>query len=211
MHTDHSDVIAVAKKAYPDYNGRKFRVEVCPEYEGKYTIDVRSSWEGGSRNYFTFLRLDTGNTMEVPAQSAFDAKIKGADSVALVPGLVCVEHSYFCGKDMGIRIHIHPANVPALLPPAEEVSRNEKIVLVFTRSFKPSYNGITNYRYHEAHRETGITEEEWNAAKADSISKGWMDKRGALTIEGKNIAGKTPRYSFKETIHAPTEPAVANG
>lgn len=205
MHTDHQDVIAIAKRAYPDYNGRKFRVEVC-----EHPLDVRSSWEGGSRNYFTFLRLDTGNTMEVPAQSAFDAQIKGADSVALVPGLVCVEHSYFCGKDMGIRIHVHPANAPALLPPVGEVSRNEMIVLVFTRSFKPSYNGITNYRYHEAHKETDITEAEWDVAKASCITKGWLDKRGALTLDGKNIAGKTPRYSFKEENHAPKESAAAH-
>jgi hypothetical protein len=44
----------------------------------------------------------------------------------LPAGVICVEHSIFCGKDVGIRIHLNPENLvsmlpvshPALLPPA---------------------------------------------------------------------------------------------
>ena len=47
--------------------------------------------------------------------------------MTLPSGVICVEHSIFCGKDVGIRIHVNPENLvsmlpashPALLPPPE--------------------------------------------------------------------------------------------
>ena len=189
IHTNANEVKAVAQKAYPDYKGRKFAVKVA-----NHPIDVRSYWDGGSRNYYVFLRLDNLETMEVPQQSAFDAKIDGADAVPLAPGLVCVEHSYFCGKDMGITIHVHPDNAPNLIPEKKELNEDEEIVLIFTRSYKSSYAGISNYRFHEAQRSKGITLERWENAKQSLIEKKMLNKAGAITNEGRNaVDGK--RYA----------------
>jgi hypothetical protein len=183
MYTNDPEVIALARKVYPDYTGKKFQVEV------KEIINVRSYWEGGSRSFFRFIKLaDPNQCINVPAQSAFDTPIIDGDKVPLVPGLACVEHAIFLGKDCGITIHVHPANAPKrLAAPTEALSEDEKTVLVYTVSTKSSYGGISNFRFHEAHRNTGITLERWEAAKAQLIAKKLLNKAGAVTLDGRNI------------------------
>jgi hypothetical protein len=63
------------------------------------------------------------------------------------------------------------------------------IVLVATRSLKNSYAGRSNIRYHEAHRETGITEERWNTAQQSCIDKKLLRKNGSITNEGQHVCG----------------------
>jgi hypothetical protein len=186
FYTNHPDVISLAKRAYPDYGGKTYRVAVaeCP-------INVKSYWDGGSRSYFKFIRLDmrldgASDTIEVPQQSAFDKQIEGAEHVQLVPGLACVEHSYLRGKDMGIRVYVHPDNAPKLLPPPTELAEDEYTVLKYTAHLKNTYGGRTNIRYTEAHRETGITVERWEAAKTVLIGKKLLIASGAITGEGRN-------------------------
>lgn len=186
IYTNHPDVKRIATAAYPNYTGRKFSIEVSNR-----PIDVCSSWEGGSKDYFVFLRLDNLKTWEMPQQSMYDAKVEGADRVSLVAGMVCVEHSIFCGKDMGITIYVHPDNAPRFIENKPEVSIEEKIVLVFTRSYKNTYGGQTNIRYREAVRNTGISLSKWVEAIATLQEKGMLNKAGSITNEGKNIIGDT--------------------
>jgi hypothetical protein len=183
IHTNDSAVEKIGRAAYPDYKGRKFRVKVVSD-----PINVKSYWDGGSCSFYRFIKLaDADAVFEVPAQHPmFDAQIKGADAVNLVPGLACVKHSIFCGKDMGLDILIHPENAPRLLPAKVDLTDDEKIVLEYTSGYKPCYAGRSNNRLYEAHRETQITEERWSSAKASLIAKGLLDKRGALTNEGRN-------------------------
>lgn len=101
----------IVSATYPAYRGRK--ITLCPQ---SYPLNVKSYWEGGSRSYFAFLRLDTFQASAMPAQSGFDQQIQGADSVTLPEGIACVEHVYFCGTDLGLRIHVNPANMAKLLP-----------------------------------------------------------------------------------------------
>lgn len=92
----------IAKLAFPDYKGRKFFLETVSS-----PIDVRSYWDGGSRDYFNFIRLDTLSCFgEIPAQSINDKPMINADNVILPEGLACVRHSYFCGKDSGLTVMV---------------------------------------------------------------------------------------------------------
>lgn len=182
FYTNDQDVMTIGRKAFPDYAGRKFRVKVAT-----HPIDVRSSWDGGSRTYFRFIKLsDASKSFEVPAQSAFDKPIEGADSVELVPGLACVKHSYFCGKDMGIEILVHPENAPRLLPEPVALTDDEQTVLKYTKGFKPCYAGRSNNRLYEAQHHTDITEARWEIAKASCIQKGLLNRAGAITNAGRN-------------------------
>ena len=106
-----SMVRRILNATYPNYRGRK--ISLVPQ---SYPLNVKSYWEGGSRSYFVFLRLDTFQQAAMPAQSAFDAQIQGAEAVTLPENVACVEHCIFCGKDAGIRIHVNPSNVTKLLP-----------------------------------------------------------------------------------------------
>lgn len=102
----------IAKLAFPDYRGRKIFIE--PQ---RYPLNCASYWEGGSRSYFVFVRLaDKSVSQEVPAQSGFDKPVSGIKEVTIPEGFVCVEHVYFCGKDLGLRVHVNPENLAALLP-----------------------------------------------------------------------------------------------
>jgi hypothetical protein len=101
----------ILQATYPSYRGRKITLVAQ-----SYPLNVKSYWDGGSRSFFMFLRLDTFQAVAMPAQSAYDAQGRGADSVTLPEGIACVEHCIFCGKDTGIRIHVNPANITKLLP-----------------------------------------------------------------------------------------------
>lgn len=97
----------IVEAAFPEYKGRKIKVEVATR-----PLDVADYWDGGSRSYFVFLNIQTLAKMPVPSQGMNDRKVAGANAVTLPPGFVCVEHSIFCGKDCGIRIYVNPADMP---------------------------------------------------------------------------------------------------
>ena len=111
MKTNEPNVKAIAKKAFPDYTGRKFYFEAQ-----QHPLDCRSSWQDGSREYFRFVRLaDHAISQEVPAQSGYDKPISGLESVLIPEGFVCVRHSFFCGHDCGLTVIANPDNVAKLL------------------------------------------------------------------------------------------------
>jgi hypothetical protein len=103
---------AIIAACYPDVTIRK---GISIEAQDR-PLDVCSYWDGGSRNYFVFYCLTTGAVVPMPAQSAYDRPMGGADRVTLPDGIVCVERSYFCGRDCGVTLHVNPANMPRLLP-----------------------------------------------------------------------------------------------
>jgi hypothetical protein len=102
---------AILEACYP---GKKVRKGLAIEAQDR-PLDVRSYWDGGSRDYFVFYCLTTGAVVPMPAQSAWDKRMPGAETITLPDGIICVEHSYFCGKDVGFTIHVPPANMPKLL------------------------------------------------------------------------------------------------
>lgn len=187
MYVNIGDPIVrkIAAAAYPDYRGRKIQVKAADK-----SINVKSYWDGGSRSYFVFVRLaDMNVSKPVPAQHpVFDPQIPNADHVQIPEGVACVAHSIFCGKDLGLTVYVNPANLnQGNLPAPAELTADEKSVLKYSKSLKASYGGVSNYRFHEANRETGITAEAWDAAKASLQAKGYLDKRGAVTIKGRNL------------------------
>ena len=95
----------ICNAAFPSYNGRMYKLRT------QETIDVRSYWDGGSRDYYTFVRLSDMSAVAIPQQSAFDKQIPGADNVKLADGIACVQHTIFCGKDMGLTIIVNPATL----------------------------------------------------------------------------------------------------
>jgi hypothetical protein len=171
----------IANAAFPSYSGKSFKISTAE------SVDVRSYWDGGSRDYYAFVQLTDAGVVgryEVPQQSMFDRQIPGADSVKLdsAPGLVCVRHCIFQGKDMGLTIIVHPSNMSqAFLPPAApEMTTDEKAVLRVTVERKAGYGGVSR-------RESiGMPEDRWNVALASLIGKGLIAKNKAVTTAGRN-------------------------
>ncbi len=108
------DVATIVEAAYPEYTGRKFSLVFKERY---YMNDY---WSGGSRTYVTALKLENGrlglSSPDVAAQNPFNQKAHVEFDIP--KNVMLVEHVFFCGKDLGIRIIIHPDSIfiPKLLP-----------------------------------------------------------------------------------------------
>jgi hypothetical protein len=88
----------LAKLIYPDYNGRKFRIFE----QGSYHLE--NYWDGGSRTYSVAIDLK-GNRVMMPSQESQNPYHKEAHLDFVIPeGVGILEHSFFCGKDMGISL-----------------------------------------------------------------------------------------------------------
>ncbi len=188
MYIHTKEVVEVALKLFPSYSGRKFEVRV---FQGPQRLD--SCWSGGSRDYWALINLATGKMGFVPENGTpFTDQIGELQSLPLNCVLGC--HTIFCGKDLGITLYVHPDNIKCYqIEALDTLTREEKIVLVATRCLKSSYAGISNYRFHEAHEDTGIILEDWNIAKASCQAKGLLNKAGAITESGRNAV---PHESF---------------
>lgn len=184
IYTDAPEVRKLAAIAFPSYTGRKFRVT---PFSGPMRLD--SNWSGGSRDWFVFINLVTGQTMPVPENGTPFTDTIGR-LTALPENVVLIEHTISCGKDMGITVHVAPENMNRLaLPAPVELTWEEKVVLSATRSLKSSYNGVSNYRQREAMERTGITASEYDTAKASLIGKAMLNRAGAITDAGRNAIG----------------------
>lgn len=194
IYTDKPEVKAVGLAAFPTYKGRSFKLLVT---DGP--INVRSCWDGGSRDYYAFVNLATLEASQtVPTQSTFDKPIAGADSVSLPDGFACVEHSIFCGKDMGLIITVGPKNAANLLPAPIELTSQEKIVLAATAGLKNTYGGRTDIRFTEAASYTGITRQQWLDTQSSLVKHGLLRKNGSITNEGRNAIGNNRLHNLGE-------------
>lgn len=85
-------VRAILAATYPEYRGRKVTAQIATTYY------VENAWGGGSRSYAVAMDLATGKTAA--------AAVTVGPTIEIPSGVIIVEHSYFCGKDVGIRIFV---------------------------------------------------------------------------------------------------------
>ena len=99
----------IVQAAFP---GAKSRRTV--KLTAKTSYHVQDYWDGGSRYYCRFVRLDDLSVLtseSVPRKerqqvgNPFGLPIYDID---LTPGFVVVENAIFCGKDIGYRIYYCP-------------------------------------------------------------------------------------------------------
>jgi hypothetical protein len=192
IHLTPSDQLAqpairLMKKAFPSYSGRKFEIRIAE------TVDVRSYWDGGSRDTFVFVQLGTGAVSGVvPPQSAFDERLAGAQSVPLADGVGCVEHSTSCGKDRGLCLIIAPENGPRFLPVTIELTDTEALVLIASATLKNSYGGETDIRFSRVHNAYDTSRPSWDAAMIALKDRKLLNATGAITPSGRNAVADHP-------------------
>ena len=90
---------AIARRAFPGYRGRKFRVVVSDRPRR-----LLSYWDGGSRD--SYVVIQEGRAISPPAFAPFGRE--DVPEYVPVSGAILVEHSIFMGKDSGCTIYIHP-------------------------------------------------------------------------------------------------------
>jgi hypothetical protein len=192
VYLTHNDPVALPaitlmRAAFPSYAGRRFQTRVAT------TVNVASSWDGGTRDFYAFVNLATGDASgPVPQQSAFDRPIPGVKSVPLVDGLACVKHTIFCGEDLGLTLILSPSNGPRFLPVSATVTETEALVLVATATLKNSYGGETDIRFTRVNRECVTTRESWAVAVSTLKARKLLTRQGAITPEGRNAVADHP-------------------
>ena len=170
----------ITRATFPKYNGKKFKLSTS------IPSRLDSYWQGGSKDSYSFYELATEKEFSVASNHPFFEENNPRYLKELPRGIVIVKHSIFYGKDMGITIYANEEDLTPMLSPKQEISENERIVLQYTKSLKPSYAGIKDYRWHEANRHKGISFEDWQLAKQSLIQKKLLNKAGAITPAGRN-------------------------
>jgi hypothetical protein len=162
------------------YNGNKFKAYVCTEM----TIPSDAGlWSGGSRDTYSAINFSTGEIVPFPGQQSAPWDSSRADrKVTLEPGFAVVEHTIFSGKDLGLTFYLHPDNATKLLPPATDLGEHEAIVRYEMKREDWSYSWRKNPPF--------MSREQWEEAKASLISKGLLNKAGAITVNGRNALRK---------------------
>lgn len=99
-----SQVRPILKMTFPEYRGRTFRLEFRREYRpGCY-------WSGGTKTYFKVLRFEEEGIRlaEAPSEMQNPYRAAAHEKFGIRENWMIVERVYFCGKDMGIVIILHP-------------------------------------------------------------------------------------------------------
>lgn len=181
MRVTTPEVKQLIKRAFPKFNGRRISVEM---FRGP--MSLASYWSGGYRDYYAVLPLDPARSNAVLTApqngTPFDA---GEMKLSALPedcAVVCLH----AGPHESVTVYVNQANLTPMLAAPVELTGGERTVLSYTAKLKPSYAGISNYRFHEANRDTGIQPAEWEASKASLIAKGLLNKAGAITDNGRN-------------------------
>lgn len=180
IHLEKNQVPAALRGAY---SGNHFKAEVVEVV----TIPADAGlWDGGSRDLYKFVVLETGEEVDMPGQKAPPWGFRAEYGVSLEPGFAVVRHTYFCGQDLGLTFYVHPENAAALLPAPVELTPTERFVLEATRGLKSSYMGKDRYTLATEYSREPITRQEWDEAKASLIERKLLNKAGAITTAGRN-------------------------
>lgn len=180
---------ALAERLF-GYRGRTFNVQ---SHDAPFTLhDV--TWGGGTRSEWIVIEGD--GAYDFSAQAAMFAP--PAISVDITPNTILAEHVIFCGRDLGVRLHVHPSRLPKLLPPPATINRNQLIVLASIREYKNTYGGRTGIRFEEAHRETGIHATEYAVARQECIEQGWLNRAGVMQPAGSQALGTNCLHTFRK-------------
>jgi hypothetical protein len=109
IKTTRKAAAKIIEATFPDYNGKKITVE----FTDKVTF-CDMNWSGGTKNAYKVLSVD-GSVFSIPAPAPWVNVLEGK-SVDMTRQVLVVQHSYFCGKDCGIRIYAHPSYMSEMLP-----------------------------------------------------------------------------------------------
>lgn len=190
IHVTRDQVSGLIAATFPEYTGLKLQVRPVEAVQFQ-----NLAWEGGTRCEYRSCAIDG-----TPAGSMSRPGAEGK-SVELPPQGVIVEHCIFQGKDLGLRFYIRPDDMPPMLAGPVELTRLERLVLLYTRGRKASYNGKNRYEMAKEDAEWGIAEAgqlgyksgevfpsplAWATARDALVNRGFLTKANAITRSGRN-------------------------
>lgn len=174
----------VAQAAFP--SNRK-PIVVC-EFAGP--VNVNSYWDGGSKDEYRLVNLETRQVWAVPTSHPFFDRTESGERCGnlklreLPPNTALVTGGTFCGKPATVRVMLRPENLVKMLPAPNTLTADEKAALNVIGGMKGGY------------RADEFTRRNLGEYGADNpLVKSLADKRLvtinragaiAITIEGRN-------------------------
>jgi len=102
------------KACYPNYKGRKVYLST------EIPNDLSSYWDSGSRDYYVFADVRSGETKQVSTNHPAFEPNKPRTLNSLPSGFLLVKHSIFMGHDTGITIYANESDFKKFLPKNEQ-------------------------------------------------------------------------------------------
>lgn len=96
----------ICRAAFPSYGGRKWKLE------SRERLSTNSYWDGGSKDTFCIVEIATFLTKSIPSMNPLT--VKAREPTDIPAGAVIVEHSIFCGKQIGLTVHCRPEDFEQL-------------------------------------------------------------------------------------------------
>ena len=94
----------IINACFPDYRGRKVSIT------NHIPSNLDSWWDGDTRTYYAFYQPSTCKVFQVHSNHPFfepNQPTKLNEEV-MPKDVLLISHTFFCGKDIGIRIHVKP-------------------------------------------------------------------------------------------------------
>lgn len=177
-------VAEIVQATFPHYNGKQFEINITENVSFYGTM-----WDEGNRRTYKMVRLADMAIQTIPQERFMDMKSHQRNNAYYPIPSGCVIVVFREGRRDGIEVHGLAENLTPMLPKPTNLTDDEKIVLMATRSLKSSYAGIKDYRFQEARRHRGITKERYHDAKESLMDKRLLNRAGAITVEGRNAIG----------------------
>lgn len=183
---DANDELIKLAKRLTGYTGKKYSVVT---HDGDTYRIADSYWSGGSRTLSHVVKVDGMEAAAIPSfHPFFDGQVI-PESVKWDRGIIVVEYAQ--GYCEGIRFVVHPLDWESrALPEVPELTFIENLVLVMT-------SGLTSAGRKNDRERYGITDADWESGKESLIGKGLLQKNGAVTVDGRNVANTLDRYTLQ--------------
>ena len=185
MYTDSKDAIAIVQRAFPEYRHSAGKLQIKP-FNG---ATPTSYWSGGSREYWAFVPLVDGVTVtaKIPENgSGFGPTVARIETLPFGCALVC----YTIGGYKHAEIHLNAEDIaPLIAAPAEDLSREESLVLASHKFFKSTFR-------RKYCQEEGIDATQFETAVESLKGKGFIAAGGGLTTKGRNQFGTDQWWSI---------------
>jgi len=177
----------VAPRDLPDWvqrvlKGKKIGKDVAVEIGDR--VVTSGNWHDANvMDVYLYDRGKVAHQMAIGGQSPWDsgkeAQVKkGFETTLNKEKMILITNTY----PKTAKLYVHPdAMIKALDEPKQQLTPEEYMVLAITRGLKAAYGG--GYPRKEASAEYGI---DYETVKAQLISKGMLNRAGAINKEGKN-------------------------
>lgn len=116
IKTTDQAAMRIFRAAFPN---TKFRSVTIREFHGP--MNLNSYWDSGCRDYFEIVRISDGASLKSIPQNGTPYDAANFSLSELPEGFAVAEHSFSGCKQYGY-LHLHPANITAMLPAPQTIT-----------------------------------------------------------------------------------------